>query len=164
MTPGASVTFFRPEFNDFLFAPIGTDRNEMPLSVLSALSRLNIDPWEEAAELSGLPVDTATQRLASMLGRLPGGKWAQVDSTAIADRLIELLPRLGSSKVPVAEKADGRHAMTGFGFALILLCAVLGITAVMFAANRDSSSLDEHPDAPSHNTTSTPQMSVPSSR
>ena len=52
------------EFDDFLFVPIGADRNEMPLTVLSALSRLDLDPWEEAAELSELPKDTATQRLA----------------------------------------------------------------------------------------------------
>ena len=79
MTPGASVSFFRPEFDDFLYAPIGADRNEMPLSVLSALARLDIDPWEEAAELSELPKDTATQRLASLIARLPGGQWTQAD-------------------------------------------------------------------------------------
>ena len=88
-----SVSFFRPEFDDFLYAPIGADRNEMPLSVLSALARLDIDPWEEAAELSELPKDTATQRLASLIAQLPGGRWTQADSRAIADRLIELLPR-----------------------------------------------------------------------
>ena len=55
MMPGASVSFFRPEFDDFLYAAIGSDKDEMPLSVLSALARLNIDPWEEAAELSELP-------------------------------------------------------------------------------------------------------------
>jgi len=77
--------------------------------------------------------------------------------------LIELLPRHGGSKVPVAEKADGRHAMKGSDFALLLLCAALGATAVMFAANRDSSSLG-HLGAPAYNTISTPQTSVPSSR
>jgi len=34
MTAAASVSFFRPEFDDFLYAPIGADRNEMPLTVL----------------------------------------------------------------------------------------------------------------------------------
>ena len=54
MTPATSVSFFRPEFDDFLYAPVGADSNEMPLSVLSALARLNVDPWEEAAELTPL--------------------------------------------------------------------------------------------------------------
>ena len=61
MTPAASVFFVGSQFNDFLYAPIGADRNEMPLSVLSALARLDIDPWKEAAELSELPTDTATR-------------------------------------------------------------------------------------------------------
>ena len=61
MTAAASVSFFRREFDDFLYAAIGADRNEMPLTVLSALSRLDVDPWEEAAELSELPQDTAAR-------------------------------------------------------------------------------------------------------
>ena len=28
VTPAASVSFFRPEFDDFLYAPIGTERND----------------------------------------------------------------------------------------------------------------------------------------
>ena len=79
MTPAASVSFFRPEFDDFLHAPIGTDSNEMPLSVLSALARLNIHPWQEAADLSELPKDAATQRLASLIARLPTPRWTQAD-------------------------------------------------------------------------------------
>ena len=80
MTPAASVSFFRPEFDDFLYASIAADRNEMPLSVLSALARLNIDPWEEAAELSELPKISAAQRLASLIAKLPGERWTQADS------------------------------------------------------------------------------------
>ena len=84
MTPGASVSFFRPEFDDFLYAPIGSDKDEMPLSVLSALARLNIDPWEEAAELSELPKSPAVQRLASLIAQLQGGRWTLADSRTIA--------------------------------------------------------------------------------
>jgi hypothetical protein len=66
VTPATSISFFRPEFDDFLYAPIGADGGEMPLSVLSALARLDLDPWQEAAELSELPKGTATQRLAAL--------------------------------------------------------------------------------------------------
>jgi hypothetical protein len=51
----------RPEFDDFFYAPIGADGVEMPLSVLSALARLDVDPWTEAAELSELPKGAAAQ-------------------------------------------------------------------------------------------------------
>ena len=79
----------------------------MPLSVLSALARLNLDPWQEAAELSELPKDTAADRLAMLIARLPGGPWAQADLEAIARRLISLLPRLSNSTVPLPTKANG---------------------------------------------------------
>jgi hypothetical protein len=61
VTPATSISFFRPEFDDFLYAPIGADGVEMPLSVLSALARLDVDPWTEAAELSELPKGAAAQ-------------------------------------------------------------------------------------------------------
>jgi hypothetical protein len=45
----------------------------MRLSVLSALARAGVDPWEEAAHLARLPGETATQRLASLIAALPNG-------------------------------------------------------------------------------------------
>jgi hypothetical protein len=52
------------EYGDFLYAPIVVGDHESHLTVLSALSRLDLDPWKEAAELSALPKDTAAGRLA----------------------------------------------------------------------------------------------------
>ena len=112
MTPATAISFFRPEFNDFLYASIGAETNDMPLSVLSALTRLNIDPWMEAAELSELPRDTATLRLASLIGRLPCGQGAQADAKAVAHRLIELLPARGGLNVRPAEEAGSRRDMS----------------------------------------------------
>ena len=63
MTYSASVSRLGSEFDDFLFAPIGADRIGMLLSVLSALARLDIDPWQEAAKqisrVAGSNGDTA---------------------------------------------------------------------------------------------------------
>ena len=85
------------EFDNFLLAPIGDDNNGMQLSVLSALARLDVDPWEEAATLARLPGDTATRKLASLIAALPAGPSARPDSATIAARLIPLLPgRVGS--------------------------------------------------------------------
>jgi hypothetical protein len=82
-----------PQYNDFLFATIGEQRNETPLSVLSALTRLDIDPWQEAARLSELPKDQAAQIMRSALAALPGGRWTASESSTIAARLVELLPQ-----------------------------------------------------------------------
>jgi hypothetical protein len=55
----------------------------MPLSVLSALARLGLDPWKEATELSELPSDRATQRFAALIVRLPGGPWTLAEARGI---------------------------------------------------------------------------------
>jgi hypothetical protein len=161
VTAAASVSFFRPEFDDFLYAAIGADRNEMPLTVLSALSRLSVDPWEEAAELSELPKETAAQRLASLIARLPGGRWAQ-DAKAIADRLIELLPRRSRSTVQASEKARGLQRMSNSPF--VFVCAAVALAALIIAATFEKSRRSDEADAPASSTTYPPQTSVPGSR
>jgi len=163
VTPAVSVSFYRPEFNDFLYASIGAESNEMPLSVLSALTRLSLDPWEEAAELSELPQDSAAQRLASLIARLPGGRWALADSGAIAQRLVGLLPSPGGSKIPLAGKAHGLREMTGSTFAKMLILAALGATALLFAASREPSQ-GNHADAPAFDAGGPPPTHQPRSR
>ena len=157
MTPAVSTHFVDTEFNDFLYAPVGTEENKMTLSVLSALSRLNVDPWVEAAELSELPKDTAARRLASLITRLPGGRWAQADCEAIANRLVELLPRGGRSKVPLAPQALGLPLVTHSTGLRILLCAALGLTAFLVAASNEPSSRNGHVGQPASNTRSPSQ-------
>jgi hypothetical protein len=61
MTSPASVSGLTPEFDEFLFARINADTEETPLSMLSVLARLGLDPWEEAAKLAQLPRASAAQ-------------------------------------------------------------------------------------------------------
>jgi hypothetical protein len=163
MTPASSISFFRPEFDKFLHAPIGADGNDMPLSVLSALTRLHVDPWKEAAELSELSKNTARERLASLIARLPGGRWTQTDARTIAHRLIELLPNLDGSKAPLTEKTYRVREMTGSASAKMLICAALATAALFIAANREPSR-DNLADTPTVGTTSPPQAAPPNSR
>jgi hypothetical protein len=99
MTRCASLSVLASQFDNFLFAPIADDQNDTPLSVLSALARLNIDPWKEAAILAQLPREAATQRLASSIGALLDGRSVHSEHRPIAARLIALLPRQGSSNI-----------------------------------------------------------------
>lgn len=80
------------QFDDFLYAPIGEESNGMQLSVLSALARQNVDPWEEAAMLTRLPGETAMRKLAALIAALPNGPAARIDPETIAARLVALLP------------------------------------------------------------------------
>jgi hypothetical protein len=150
----AAVTFFRPEFDDFLYAPVGADASGMTLSVLSALSRLDLDPWEEAAELSELPADTAAQRLTSLIARLPGGRWTSADVGAIAARLIELLPSPRSTEARLVAKARLRGTS---GSAVMLICVALVLAGVVVAARWERPPVDGAAPSP-------PQTSVPNSR
>ena len=80
------------EFHPFLYALIGDDKNGVPLSMLSALARQDIDPWEQAAEWSRLPRNAAARELTTLLSALPEGPCTRPAPDAIAARLIALLP------------------------------------------------------------------------
>jgi len=95
------------EFDDFLYALIGEDSNGVLLSVLSALARLDVDPWEEAAQLTQLPEETAARRLASLIVTLPNGSSALPDAAMIAPRLIALLPSRPGSRISSRKKLSG---------------------------------------------------------
>src|SRR5690348_2336962 len=93
-----------PEFDSFLFAPVGEEVEGIPLSVLSALSRLDLDPRDEAARLSHLTKETAVDQLASMIARLSDRCWSVSEARRIASRLIERLPMAtGASKPKLFE-------------------------------------------------------------
>ncbi|MDR3435515.1 hypothetical protein [Telmatospirillum sp.] len=81
------------EFNEFLFAAIGEEKNGIKLTVLSALTRLGLDPWSEAARLSSLPMETAIWALGESIALLPEGDWQKSEASAIAVRLVAHLPR-----------------------------------------------------------------------
>jgi hypothetical protein len=90
----------RSELNGFLFADVGVEPNGMTLSVLSALSRLGMDPWVEASRLARLPRNTAIDGLARTISTMPGSLWPLPDATPIAARLVALLPSGGASSPP----------------------------------------------------------------
>jgi len=133
MIRSASVPALGSEFDNFLFAPIGEEKNGMLLSVLSALARLNVDPWQEAAKLAQLPNVTATERLTSLIAALPDGPSAQRDPETIAARLIALLPRQAGSNIPSPGTALGSGAASNFPAAIyvISMAVVLGVLFII---------------------------------
>ena len=103
MKRSAMVLSRGSEYDAFLFAPIGEERNGMVLSVLSALARLDLDPWREAAELAGMPRQIATQRLTSLIRSLPDGPQTRSKPEAISARLIAFLPNGAGSSIASSE-------------------------------------------------------------
>jgi hypothetical protein len=74
-----SISQFRSKFDPFLYASVEEGGNGARLSVLSALARLDIDPWQEAANLARMSRESATQRLSSLIDTLPGKSLTHLD-------------------------------------------------------------------------------------
>jgi hypothetical protein len=81
-----------PEFDAFLFAPIGEDNNGLPLRIVSLLGRMDLDPWAEASALARLPADAAARKLASLLAGVPVSSLNPPHLSTVATNLIALLP------------------------------------------------------------------------
>jgi hypothetical protein len=89
-------------FEPFLYASVGEDKAGIELTVLSALARLGLDPWNEAARLADLPRAAAVQALSKSIALLPLGNWREADSPEIAARLVDRLPAAGTPLVAAA--------------------------------------------------------------
>jgi len=117
------------DLNGFLFAEVGVERNGMTLSVLSALARLGLDPWQEAGRLATLPRPAAVDGLARTIVAMPASPWSLPDATAIAARLVALLPHGGGLPAQPAPARAGPAVDRRWVFVLALLGAVLaGLT------------------------------------
>ena len=132
------MTALKNDFDEFLHAPIGADASGMPMTMLSALARLDVDPWAEAASLARLPLESATQRLVSLLTTVPNWRVPQGDDAKIAALLIGLLHRSPSKPVhataaprePVAPRSKGAKLAVYYLIALIFMLVAYWATAV----------------------------------
>jgi hypothetical protein len=119
------------EFNKFLYSPVSDDSDPMPVSVLSALARHNVDPWHEAAQLAQMPKRVAITRLASMLPEVKSDPAPQRRAELIAARLIELLPTpsvLGMPRLislPASQSAQRLGLLAGIAFGIFLLALMV---------------------------------------
>jgi hypothetical protein len=115
-------------FDGFLYADLGQDRAGNTVSVLSALARLDRDPWDEAADLSALSNDGARDRLGQILSCFHDVPALGQDLAATILRLVALLP--------TANGAQGGLAMImpatakSFGIVPIVTAVIIGLLAV----------------------------------
>lgn len=126
VTNRRSASNLTPRYNDFLFASICEEASGIHLSVLSALARTNVDPWEEATRLAAMPRATAVRTLASTLDLMPSGNWNPSETETIAARLVRLLPQRseGTSRQAAgsgAQRSNYWLVWLGFAIAMSLL-------------------------------------------
>ena len=132
MTHAALSRLIGPEYDEFLGAPIGEDHNGMILSVLSALARLDVDPWEEATSLSQMPRDAAAERLFALIDALPQDPAGAIPSQTSAGDLVALLPK---GKTPNVQASNNAFSVTGLRQQQIVLafCAFAMMMLTVFA-------------------------------
>ena len=129
MTLSARFSLLHSDLNDFLFAPVAEEQNGVTLSVLSGLTRLGLDPWEEAARLTPLPKARAAEALAKVIAQLPIQRTQSLDDLAISRRLVELLP--AKRIVPLQGREQTSAAQKKYWGTMMLLASVALGAAVL---------------------------------
>ena len=95
------------------------------LRVLSALARMDVDPWEEATRLAAMPKAIAERTLVSTLDQVLGKSCHRSETEVIAARLVQLLPQPGQG-VTIVPKESARvgtqqaYRLVWLGFALAI--------------------------------------------
>ncbi len=116
------------EFDKFLFAPIGEDRNGLQLSVVSLLARMNLDPWQEAGTLAGLSTEAAATRLASSLDTLTDPNLRLTNPRPLVLRLLALLPKRAAmpvAPIPAIEAGTTAHDPRSRLTAIIVIASII---------------------------------------
>jgi hypothetical protein len=126
------------QFDRFLFAPVCEDPNGLQLSVLSALARINRDPWREAALLAAMPKAKAEMALVSSLHLVAPKGWDPAQASMISARLVSLLPgpHETATLAPEIRKAHARRTI------FLLLWMGLVMTISLLSPNNPATTKD----------------------
>jgi hypothetical protein len=119
----------RPDLDDFLFAAVGDERNGIPLSMISALTQLGLDPWDEAGRLSALAKQEAVERLTELILRLSAMRPLSSEARQIAIRLIDVLPTHNGVPGSAGEVRERGLQNIAPGKVLWLICLAIAAAA-----------------------------------
>nr|WP_306264839.1 hypothetical protein [Pararhizobium sp. IMCC3301] len=138
MNTSAKLGGLSPRFNAFLFASVGEDRNGTLVSVLSALARFGVDPWQEAEALADLPQADAADRLDEMILALADVPSAAANHHGIATRLIALLPQASTIQTTVRNAAGSMAPEQRSQVILWVVVMLILLLAQMMAPRPDA--------------------------
>lgn len=123
-----SLNLHPPEFERFLYAPVGEDRNGNVVTVLSTLARLGLDPWRETTNLVALEQDVRRERLGQLLSVCREVPALRGDAGKVARELCLLLPEIPPARPlqrAASTIADGRLGSSGAIWTLLAIILVL---------------------------------------
>ena len=136
-----------PEMDPFLFASVGKEIAGIPLSVLSALAQLDLDPRNEAARLSNLTREAAASQLGRLFARLPDRPWTSSEIRRIASTLVELLPTAQSDGEKNNPITSPKTSPIASGHLIYLALALSGALAFLILQGLVASD-NRDPDSP----------------
>jgi len=131
-----SIRPLRCDLDQFLFASVGEEVDGVPLSVVSALARLGLDPWEEASRLSALGGQEAAEQLARLIAELPGRSCPLGEARRIARPLALLLPSDGIVRrvpPPIQIRLSYQRLAASLPSPYWIICGVLAAVVVFSA-------------------------------
>lgn len=120
------------DFDRFLYATVGEDRDGHDVTVLSTLARLGLDPWKEASELAMLSRDAAHDRLSSALSGFRDVPALLLAHAAVARELTRLLPEYSSSHASRTMEASETPWIMISGGKILAIAMILLILAQIF--------------------------------
>ena len=137
----------RPELDPFLFAVVGEERNGIPLSTISALTQLGLDPWEEAGRLASLANRDAVERLTELIMRLPGARRPLSEAREIAVALIDVLPPRNAASGSAEKRRPGIPNIARGNAFWVICFFVTAVAFLIMIVNGNLSVGDQRPSA-----------------
>src|SRR6266446_7278521 len=137
MTLRRSFRPLRPDLDKFLFAAVGDEIDGIPLSMISALTRLGLDPWQESGRLASLSSREAVEQLARLIAEIPGIFRPLGEAREIADGLVGLLPKHDDSRAAPQVQIRPRYSRptlpqpSQFWVACFMLAAAVLVSAIV---------------------------------
>jgi hypothetical protein len=131
MTLRMSFRPLRPDLDKFLFAAVGAEQNGVPLSMVSMLTRLGLDPWEEAGRLSSLSKREASEQLARLIAEVPDVRRSLPEARDLANGLVEQLPKCDGPMPRPSHLPRYPRVKLPRRSQLLMFCIVVGAAAIV---------------------------------
>jgi len=123
------------DYDAFLFAEVGEDRTGAAVTVLSALARLDLEPWTEARELSRLGREDAQVRLTTHFEAMTDIPALALASAGRAAKLVSLLPKRAPLRVSKSlDAGTGSSSNLSISWTTMAIVGVVVLTWIFYLA------------------------------